>query len=334
MNILIPEDYKPEEEAVGPAVVTYIGVSEALCLEPYACRQREHLAFSPFTEEQSRAAQTIQIRAHEETTGGRDVLGFAHWLSGMGAATGLPLIFKETFEHTGTRIWDGAWLHRTWALRNPSVFRGRSVVELGAGCGLLGVSVACHCGPTSVTMTDFRGHFESSHTVMDLLRDNVAGNLAKVAPGTTVRVLELDWSQPTEPTEWPVLGPDEELSGSCAQVKSSKVDEKRPGLCAPCDVLIGTEIVYSTEGALLLAALLPKWLAHPYGTAYVLNNAKRTGVAEFAAACLERGLSCDEIAYDKCAAATCTLAGQGSIAHDAYVHFRVAWQQQAVELAG
>ena len=251
------------------------------------------------------AAQQRQRRAHDATVAGREVLGFANWLSGK--CTELPLIFRETFEHTGTRIWDGAWLHRAWALQNARLFQGRSVLELGAGCGMLGVSLACACQPTDVTLTDFRGHFESSETVMHCLRDNVARNTARLQPGTTLRVLELDWQRPTEPLEWPIL------------------EGHAPFACppAPCDVVIGTEVLYSADGAILLAALLPLWLSRPHGTAYVLNNANRTGVAAFARACVEHGLRCEEIPIcEQSFAATCTLE-ERTQTHDAYVHFKV-----------
>ena len=144
-GILIPESYAPDEQAEAPAVVSFVNVDEALPLEPYsACRASGD--FSPCTKDEALAAQQTQHRAHEECLAGREVLGFASWLSGN-VSTELPLIFQETFQHTGTRIWDGAWLHRAWALRNTRLFHGHSMLELGAGCGMLGVSVACAIRP-------------------------------------------------------------------------------------------------------------------------------------------------------------------------------------------
>ena len=57
-------------------------------------------------------------------------------------------------------------------------------------------------------------------------------------------------------------------------------------------------------------------------TAYVLNNAKRTGVDAFARACEEHGLSCAEIPICEQFAATCTL-DERTHTQDTYVHFKV-----------
>ena len=62
--------------------------------------------------------------------------GYASWLSRR--ALKVPsLILRETTRHTGTRIWAASWLHRAWALSNPSIFEreGMRVHEMGAGCG-------------------------------------------------------------------------------------------------------------------------------------------------------------------------------------------------------
>ena len=313
-GILVVESYAPDDAALAPAVVSYIAVDEALRLEPYAACNSGGGDFSPRTEAEAMAVQQTQRRAHEATVAGRPVLGYAHWLSGRCTVRSEPpLIFRETFEHTGTRIWEGAWLHRAWALQNARLFQNRSVLELGAGCGMLGVSVACACRPTSVTLTDFRGHFQSSETVMHCLRGNVARNVARLPPSATVRVLELDWQRPTEPLEWPL--PEGDAGAGPAPSACP---------CAPCDVVIGTEVLYSAEGAILLAALLPVWLSRPHGTAYVLNNANRTGVDAFARACAQHGLSCEEIpiSSEQSLAATCTLEERAHT-HDAYVHFMV-----------
>ena len=319
-SILIPEAYSADDDDISgsPAVVSYVSVDEALRLEPYsACRANS--VFLPRTEAEAIADKAAQLHAHEATVQGRDVLGFANWLSGNCTRPAEPpLIFKETFEHTGTRIWDGAWLHRAWALKRGDLFEGRSVLELGAGCGMLGVSVACACHPKSVTLTDFRGHFESSQTVMHCLRENVSHNVTRVrSEETSLRVLELDWERPSEPLDWPLLERDE---------ATGRTPVACP--CAPCDVVIGTEVLYSAEGAVLLAALLPLWLSRPHGTAYVLNNANRTGVDAFSRACQEHGLSCEDIADgDERAAfaATCTLE-ERTQTDDTFVHFRVQYR--------
>ena len=129
----------------GVATVSYISASEALPLLPYD----DAAAVGPRPPQQARALQDAQARAHDAAVEGRgDVAGYAQWvLRGR-----LPaLVVSETHDHTGSRIWAGAWLHRHWALGR---FPGKTVLEVGAGCGLLGLSLAAgEDAPRSLTLS-------------------------------------------------------------------------------------------------------------------------------------------------------------------------------------
>ena len=322
LNVLIPSDHEPI--ALGPSMASYVSTAEALPLLPYAQHGEEQSFSCPLTREKAAATKLHQQQAHDEAVQGRSsVRGYAHWLSISSWDAQRTLVIQETFRHTGTRIWRGALLHRAWAMHNSNLFVDKSVLEVGSGTGILGLSIAVACKPTSVTLSDFRGHFQSSETVMHLLRDNVVDNMA-LAPAASV--IELDWSRPTKPLRWALQRGEEAIVEECA--------------CATHQCVIGTEVLYSIDGAALLAALLPSVLERPGGVAYVLNNKHRAGVPTFPAECKRHGLHCEEIGWavdgageEVCDGATWTLGTSTATKsgeeeeRDEFVHFRVAWSE-------
>jgi hypothetical protein len=89
----------------------------------------EGASTTPLSETEALASSEAQHGAHAEAVGKYTVLGYAHWLCDMvllhaGEQESVPIILKETFTHTGSRIWHGAWVHREWALDNQSIFHG------------------------------------------------------------------------------------------------------------------------------------------------------------------------------------------------------------------
>lgn len=125
-------------------------------------------------------------------------IGYASWLEPRALCVP-PLVVRETTQHTGTRIWAASWLQRRWALENPDIFPPHTTVhELGAGCGLLGLSVAAAHG-VHVTLSDFHGHSTGpeEESVLYNLRLNAARNRPLVRQcGGEVRVVDLDWARP------------------------------------------------------------------------------------------------------------------------------------------
>ncbi|KAF0696793.1 Aste57867_12455 [Aphanomyces stellatus] len=107
---------------------------------------------------------------------------------------GVPLIVGEvgnTGQGTGLTIWDGSvvlaqYLEHTSAVdAHQDSVRGKRVLELGAGTGLVGLAAAL-CGAADVTITDL------GYTLPNI-DANIAANAAAIAPGVVVRTLELDW---------------------------------------------------------------------------------------------------------------------------------------------
>lgn len=102
----------------------------------------------------------------------------------------------------GFQLWPAAHVAAHYAQTHPHLWRGARVCELGAGCGLTGLQVACQ--GAHVTVTDL------PDVVDGLLAANVAANAQSVAAcGGSVRAAPLAWGDPGHAaelgSEWDVL---------------------------------------------------------------------------------------------------------------------------------
>lgn len=115
-------------------------------------------------------------------------------LSEFRLAAGVSVrLYELSYDHVdaeGSRVWTAALVlaNRT-AAREPDV-RGRSVLELGAGCGVNGLAAA-KLGASRVVITDFLPDMLAN------LRDNVA--LLDGPAAGVCEVSHLDWASDEEP---------------------------------------------------------------------------------------------------------------------------------------
>ncbi|KAJ0058448.1 hypothetical protein NL108_014626 [Boleophthalmus pectinirostris] len=113
----------------------------------------------------------------------------SYFLPGGGAVTlqeNVALISDGT---TGLVTWEAALNLAEWALENQQYFNNRSVLELGSGAGLTGITVCS-------SLTPSRFMFSDCHPkVLHKLRQNVALNRLDQQ---AVQVEELDWAFVTE----------------------------------------------------------------------------------------------------------------------------------------
>ncbi|XP_069573624.1 protein-lysine N-methyltransferase EEF2KMT [Brachyistius frenatus] len=90
---------------------------------------------------------------------------------------------------TGLVTWEAAMYLAEWALDHRQVFTGRTVLELGSGAGLTGITICRSCSPQRFVFSDCHP------TVLQKLQDNVRLNgLTSPAVG----VQRLDWTTATE----------------------------------------------------------------------------------------------------------------------------------------
>jgi 2-polyprenyl-3-methyl-5-hydroxy-6-metoxy-1,4-benzoquinol methylase len=93
------------------------------------------------------------------------------------------------------------------------LMRGKNVLELGSGSGLVGLAAAYLCSPASVHITDCKSHVE-------ICQQNADEN-RHLTGACDVRVFELDWTDPES--------------------------AKKRGLHPSYDVILATDVVYFAE---------------------------------------------------------------------------------------
>ncbi|KAG8042727.1 hypothetical protein G9C98_005367 [Cotesia typhae] len=89
-----------------------------------------------------------------------------------------------------------------WCMENKISIAGKSIVELGSGVGLTGITVLKTCKPKSYTFTDCHPR------VLDLLEENIELNELKKADETIVQIEELAWESISEHKEANWTSPD------------------------------------------------------------------------------------------------------------------------------
>eukprot|EP00040_Diaphanoeca_grandis_P012575 m.63717 g.63717 ORF g.63717 m.63717 type:complete len:347 (-) comp23329_c0_seq1:192-1232(-) len=90
---------------------------------------------------------------------------------------------------TGLSTWDAALALSEWATLNTAEFDEKSVIELGTGTGLVGISIAKATEAISVILTDV------NPSVLEVARENIVinKNRAPAFGATNLNVEKLDW---------------------------------------------------------------------------------------------------------------------------------------------
>uniref|UniRef100_A0A3P9LB74 Eukaryotic elongation factor 2 lysine methyltransferase n=1 Tax=Oryzias latipes TaxID=8090 RepID=A0A3P9LB74_ORYLA len=144
---------------------------------------------------------------------------------------------------TGLVTWEAALYLAEWAVDHPQLFAGRTVLELGSGVGMSGISICCSCSPRRFVFSDCHP------AVLQKLRENVRLNGLGSDSRPAVRVDQLDWTTATG-EELRAIGADAviaadvvfdpDLTGSLVQLLSKLL--QRPSTEAQPLVLICSTI--------------------------------------------------------------------------------------------
>lgn len=114
-----------------------------------------------------------------------------------------PLGSSAADDRTGLGVWASSLVLAQWLVVEAARFAGKTVVELGAGCGAPSLALAAHQESAKVVLTDGNGD------ALDNARFNVAAFLGldhiaqlslsrALADGARLAVSDLDWSRPPE----------------------------------------------------------------------------------------------------------------------------------------
>ena len=160
----------------------------------------------------------------------------------------------------GQVLWGSSLVLIGWLQRNGSLswLEGKRVLELGAGCGLVGIAISRAVPSAQVVITDRAGH------VLDNLEHNVALNCGNRGAG-----------QPTNATvralEWGRSGRGEvEVEGDDSNVADGQFD-----------VIVAADVLYDPTYTAGLLQLLVPLLKHD-GSFLCVSPESRSAVRHFA----------------------------------------------------
>ena len=166
---------------------------------------------------------------------------------------------EDGLDNTGASLWGASLILSRWLLQEKRLLEDRCVVELGAGCGLPGITALRYTKPSKLFVTDINSKS------FDNLRFNVAENLSKVeTPPDTVEVLPLDWK---DETTWP------------DSINKGKVD-----------LILGADLVYDPDLVSPLTQVVMSLLAEGGVFLYVSALSSRAGLEAFCKGLQEAGL--------------------------------------------
>lgn len=208
----------------------------------------------PLTVEEEQAQADMQAQRHREMEVelGLEVTGYASHLLGELRRESNFLELVELPQSVSSKVWEGALLLREAALARGN-WTGTKVLELGAGVGLVGLSLAVE--GADVVLTDLG-------EAMPVLESNTERNADIISTsGGRAQAVELDWL-------W---------------------DEGRQRDAVPldrADIVLGADVVYTLDAS---AGLLRTFLR--FGSElWLVQNIHRAATTEFLAAAASAGL--------------------------------------------
>lgn len=153
-------------------------------------------------------------------------------------------LFRSNGEE-GLHLWESAIVMSRWSCLHPEIFKEKRVIELGSGCGLLGITLAKYINSKELILTDY----------MDSVLTNLKNNVEMNDALDKTTFLNLDWKEYETYVGFPKF-----------------------------DVIIGSELIYK-GGPLVELANLIKILLKEDGVALISMPLKRSMTEVFSNFC-------------------------------------------------
>lgn len=170
----------------------------------------------------------------------------------------ITLTYQEDYtQSTGMAIWRGSEVLADYLIQNPTLVQNKSVLELGAGVGLVGL-VAYHLGASRVLCTD------GDERVLLNLRRNIERNRMGSSPRTCdITSIPPDATQTT---------PSSSVQVRCPQLIWGKQLDLFREEYGTSQVLLGTDLFYMTKSLDPLFQTIDKLLSPTDGIFIAVNN--------------------------------------------------------------
>ncbi|RHY39028.1 hypothetical protein DYB38_002092 [Aphanomyces astaci] len=221
---------------------------------------------------------------------------------------------------TGVSIWSASLILSRWVLADGALFAGKSVCELGAGCGVSGFATYLYTDAASVVLTDLYQHtVDNLHynatlnrldesaavrgchecgTLQRFTTDNPDGKLLLCGRCRHAAYCSRDCQKAAwkghkgQCKQWQVSPPASTTHKKTLDVKA--VDWAKPNTYGPSgafDVVIGSDLVYHKDIVPILAQVVDAILA-PRGKFLHVASTQRDSLVEFKEAMDARGFTC------------------------------------------
>ena len=160
----------------------------------------------------------------------------------------------------GLHLWEASVVLSRYSLKHSSLLQNKKIIELGCGCGLLGISILKEIPIKNYTFSDY------NTSVLNNLKDNLKLNGISVND-KKIEIKELDWK-------------------NYEQMESNEYD-----------IIIGTELIYKGGAILELAKVINKILK-PGGKCYISMPKERSMTKTFLEYIENEGLKWNSLLFN------------------------------------
>ena len=211
---------------------------------------------------------------------------------------------KASDDFTGQTVWASSVLLGRWVLANADSLEGRSVLEIGSGCGLAGLAAArctnaravCLSDFASATMANLANNVDANCTRWSALPlDNIEADLTKkhwVAEGggsgtaCEVRIARMNWD---DEDTWPSAARDRVRPPSTGSAGEDGADPRDL-----FDVVLAADVLYRRSYARKVAAVV-RGVLRPGGILVSVSPAMREGLSLLRRLMTEAGAVTEEV---------------------------------------